>query len=619
MAITPPDNPTPQKPLRLWPGVLIVALQWLVRFGIPAVLPEAQMAGVVGELVGWLAIVVWWAFFSRAPRLERWGAIVMMIVAMVATRPITHESIQNGMMGLMFVMYAIPAVSLALVAWAVASRRLSAGPRRVAMVAAFLLACGVWALVRTDGVTGSGGVEWKWRWTNTAEQRLLAQAGDEPLDSARDKPAALPSTPAAPAAAPAGEKPIDSARERPVVPPSTPAALPSVSVTAAAGADWPGFRGLDRDSVIRGARIKTDWAASPPVELWRRPVGPGWSSFAVHGDLLYTQEQRGDDEVVACYRVSTGKPVWKHRDAARFWESNAGAGPRATPTLSSGRVYTFGATGILNALDAGNGAVVWSRNAASDAGSTVPIWAFSNSPLVVGDLVIVHAGVLVAYDRATGERRWMGQARGGSYSSPHLVTIDGIAQILQLSAAGAASVAPADGALLWEHAWPGEPIVQPALVAGGDVLISMVGASGGLGTRRIAVAHGPGGWIVAERWMSNGLKPYFNDFVVHNGHAFGFDGSILACINLQDGKRTWKGGRYGNGQLVLLPDQDVLLVLSEEGELALVAAKPDQFTELARFPAVEGKTWNHPVLVGDVLLVRNGQEMAAFRLSLADR
>ena len=193
------------------------------------------------------------------------------------------------------------------------------------------------------------------------------------------------------------------------------------------------------------------------------------------------------------------------------------------------------------------------------------------------------------------------------------MTIDGVAQILLLSGAGATSVAPADGTLLWEHAWQGGAIVQPALTADGDVLINAVDVTGGIGIRRIAVAHGPGGWTVEERWTSSGLKPYFNDFVVHKGHAFGFDGSILACIDLEDGKRKWKGGRYGNGQLVLLPDQDLLLVLSEEGELALVAATPDQFTELARFPAIEGKTWNHPVLVGDVLLVRNGEEMAAFR------
>ena len=158
--------------------------------------------------------------------------------------------------------------------------------------------------------------------------------------------------------------------------------------------------------------------------------------------------------------------------------------------------------------------------------------------------------------------------------------------------------------------------MQPALTPDGDVLISVNESSG---TRRISVANGPNGWNVEERWTTNGLKPYFNDFVVHDGHAFGFDGSILACIDLQDGKRKWKGGRYGHGQLILLKDQALLLVLSEEGELALIKATPDQFTEVARVPAIEGKTWNHPVLAGDVLLARNGEEMAAFRLTLADR
>jgi outer membrane protein assembly factor BamB len=150
-------------------------------------------------------------------------------------------------------------------------------------------------------------------------------------------------------------------------------------------------------------------------------------------------------------------------------------------------------------------------------------------------------------------------------------------------------------------------------------LITTGDAMGGLGIRRVSVKKSDEGWKVEERWTSRGLKPYFNDFVVHKGHAFGFDGSILACINLEDGTRAWKGGRYGNGQLVLLPDQDLLLVMSEDGELALVNATPDKFTELAKIPALDGKTWNHPVLIGTLLLARNGQEMAAFRLTPAGK
>jgi len=613
--------PTPRKPLRLWPGVVAVVALWLARFGLKAVVPgfAGFQLGMMWGLGGALAVVVWWAFFSRAPWSERGGGIALMIVALAATWHFKHES----MGPLWLVGYAVPVLCLALVAGAAAGRRLADGPRRARMAATILLGCGVWTLVRMEGISGDHVAQFRWRWAKSSEERLQAQEGAEPAvrpsapaaaetsegrrqAQARDEPVALPSAPSAAKTpekrlmAPAGDKP---------------AALSAAPAAVKTGADWPGFRGPERDGISRGVRIETNWSASPPVERWRRPIGPGWSSFAVRGDRLYTQEQRGDDEVVACYDATTGAPVWTHRDGARFFESNGGAGPRGTPTLSDGRVYTLGATGILNALDVGDGSIVWSRNAASDIGAKVPYWGFASSPLVVGGVVIVAAsGTLVAYDLATGKPRWSGPARGESYSSPQLMTIGGVAQIVQLSGTGATGTAPADGQLLWEHPWKGFPIVQPALTADGDVLIT---ASGESGMRRIAVAHGPGGWTVERRWGSSEMKPYFNDFVVHEGHAFGFDRRILACLDLQDGKRKWKGGRFGNGQLVLLPDQDLLLVLSEEGELALVRATPDQFTELARWKAIEGKTWNHPVLVGDVLLVRNGEEMVAFRLSLA--
>jgi outer membrane protein assembly factor BamB len=604
-----------RKPLRLWPAVVIAIVQLLVMFGAPVVAPDAEFPiGMLGGVVGALLIAVWWLLFSRARWFERVGAIVMMIVAVLATRAVAHESMAGAGQGNLILILPTPYLALALVAWAVATRRLSDGLRRVSLVAAILLVCAPFALMRTSGV-GGGGSAFHLRWTPTPEQLLLAKGDDEP------KPLP-PSTATASSAAPAEVPKETPAATAPVAPAATAAPVvakieaPAPAATATP-AEWPGFRGPGRDSIIRGMRIATDWSKSPPVAIWRRPIGPGWSSFAVHGDLLYTQEQRGDDEVVSCYKVSTGEPVWRHRDAARFYESNGGPGPRGTPTLSHGRVYTMGATGVVNALDAANGAVVWSRNAVSDTGRKIPDWGITSSPLVVADTVVVAvSGTLAAYELATGKPRWVGPQHGGSYSSPQLVTIDGVPQILLLSAPGVVSVAPADGALLWEYTWEGGAIVQPGLTADGGVLINAMSMMGGMGTRRLAVAHKESGWTVEERWTSNGLKPYYNDFVVHDGHAFGFDGSILACINLEDGKRKWKGGRYGNGQLVLLADQDLLLVLSEDGELALVSATPDQFTEVARIPALNSKTWNHPVIVGDVLLIRNGEEMAAFRLPL---
>lgn len=601
------------KPLRLWPGIVLAILVLALRYGTPVVAPDELKFGMLGSLACSLLIGLWWLLFSRAPWVERGAAVILIAVGMFGARAMADRSIVTGGMGFLYYLLAVPLVSVALVAWAVATRGLGTGARRLTMAGVVLAACGIWALVRTGGFTGDFQNDLHWRWEKTPEERLLAQQASLPV--AAPAAEATPTGKAPGAAAPASTGPVEKApaekgpeKAEPEKPVEAVGKEP-----AGAGPEWQGFRGAARNGVATGVRIRTDWGQKPPESMWKRAVGPGWSSFAVKGKLIYTQEQRGPEEVVACYRLETGEPVWAHKDEARFWESNGGPGPRGTPTLDGDRVYTFGATGILNALRASDGKKLWSRKAATELGVKTPDWGFSSSPLVVGEEVIVAvSGRLVAYDAKTGEQKWTGPESGASYSSPQLARIGGTEQVVQLGSKGAFGVGLEDGKLLWEHAWKGYPIVQPGLTPEGDVLLS-VGDSSGL--RRLAVVHGDGGWKAEERWTSMGLKPYFNDFVVHKGYAFGFDGNILSCIDLKDGKRKWKGGRYGNGQMVLLADQDVLVVLSEQGEVVLVGATPEQFTEMGRIPAIEGKTWNHPVVAGDVLLVRNGEEMAAFRLA----
>ena len=567
-----------RKPLRVWPGVVLALLILALRFVAPAVGPEkigqmpVSVIAAFGGLFASVAILLWWLVFSRAAWLERLAVFPLIAIALYVTYRLVHPSIAGGAMGFLLPVMALPVVSVALVAWAVGSRRLATTPRRLSMVVVMFLAFGIFTVIRTGGFNGDFKNDLHWRRTKTPEEQLLAK-GEE-------------TTIAAPTAATGTNR------------------------------EWPGFRGSNRDGVVSGVRLETDWTKSPPKEMWRRPIGPGWSSFAVHGDFVYTQEQRGNDEIVACYNLSDGKPIWRHKDPARFYESNAGAGPRGTPTLHKDRVYTFGATGILNALDATTGNVIWTRNAASDTKAKTPGWGFSSSPLVIDDLVIVAtAGTLAAYDTNTGQPRWLGPNGGGGYSSPHPVTINGVAQVVMLADPGAVGINPTDGKVLWQYPLPsGTRITQPAVTQEGDLLLSV---GDGNDVYRVAVSKGSDGWKTEERWASSGINPFFNDLVVHKGYAYGFVGGEIACMDLKDGSRKWSDGNYGHGQLVALPDQDALLVLTESGDIALLKAAADKLTEFGRIPAIKGKTWNHPVLVGDVVLVRNGEEMAAFKLPLA--
>ncbi|MBX7259793.1 MAG: PQQ-like beta-propeller repeat protein, partial [Candidatus Hydrogenedentes bacterium] len=379
--------------------------------------------------------------------------------------------------------------------------------------------------------------------------------------------------------------------------------------------DWPAFRGPARDNHVSGT-IATDWT-NPPRELWRRSIGPAWSSFAVVGDYLFTQEQRGEEELVTCYRADSGEEVWSNSVPARY-DDIMGLGPRATPTYHEGRLFTQGATGILQCLDAATGTSLWKRELVKDAGIDVPMYGFASSPLVVDDLVIVFAGesegkALLAYRRENGDIAWQAGRGSGGYSSPHYAVIVDVPQILMLSDFGLQSFEPKSGTLLWENAWEikmNPRCVQPLVVDSESV---MYGATGAYGSRLLRVQHTSESWKTEEVWSTKQFRPYFNDCVAHKGDCYGFDGERLACIDLKTGKRRWQGKQVG-GQMLLLPEMDKLLVLSEDGEVLLIEAKPDRYSEVGRFKAISGKTWNHPVLVRGRLYVRNSEEVACFAL-----
>ena len=382
--------------------------------------------------------------------------------------------------------------------------------------------------------------------------------------------------------------------------------------------DYPGYLGSDRSGNVAGVSLEPDWSAHPPQELWRRPVGLGWSAFAVSGSYAFTQEQRGEDELVVCYDLVSGTPVWSHANRVRFSEPMGGDGPRATPTISHGRVFAMGATGILDCLDAATGRLVWTHDILKENGLANNPFGKSSSPLVIDDLVVVTGGMtkkstLLAYRNGDGAPAWQAGTDEASFSSPTLATMDGKQQIVSINASSVTGHDAADGRILWEYAWANNKwpkCAQPVLLPDNRILLS---ASFDAGCVLLKVhSSADGKWSATELWKKRTMKSDFSNLVARDGFLYGLDDGILACVDLATGERRWKDGRYGHGQIVLAGD--LLLIQSEQGPIALVEANPAKYVEVARLNALNAKTWNTPALAGDLLLVRNDQEAACYRL-----
>jgi outer membrane protein assembly factor BamB len=482
--------------------------------------------------------------------------------------------------------------------------------KTIAIAAGVLLLAGIGLYAAGLRVILDGGGSPRLRFLQSERARLEAIARHR--DNQRAAPAPAPS----PAPEPAPPEPTTP---KPDAVPATgdvapPPAKPDVPVAAAF---WTDFRGPRRDGHYDERPIRTDWPRTGLTPVWKQPIGGGYASFVAAGGRAFTIEQRGEEEVVAAYEIVTGREIWTHAYAARFSEMMGGDGPRATPTWADGRVYSLGGTGELRSLDAASGKLVWRTNILDDAGAANLQWGMAASPLVVGDTVVVLPGgrrdaSVVAYDRRTGKRAWSALSDQQAYSSPMLVTLAGTEQLLLFSASRVLGLKPVSGEVLWEYPWKTQFDVnasQPLLLGNDRVFIS---TGYGSGAAVIEIGRSGDRYDVREVWRNIRMKNQFTSSVLHGGFIYGLDESILACVDAATGDLKWKGGRYGYGQVMLASGH--LIVLTEEGELALVRASPERHEEITRFPVLEGRTWNHPVIADGYLLVRNGAEMAAFDL-----
>jgi len=423
--------------------------------------------------------------------------------------------------------------------------------------------------------------------------------------TAAQLPASAESLPAPEPVAAPGPTEVAAVAKPAAAPPSGPAPY------------WTDFRGPMRDGTYQEVPVLADWPAAGLTPLWKQPVGGGYASFVVARGRAFTIEQRGAQEVVAAYDVPTGRELWTNAWPAEFRESMGGDGPRATPTWSDGRVYALGATGELRALDDSNGKVIWRTNILSDSNARNLDWGMAAAPLIVDNTVIVLPGgsegrSIVGYDRATGKRVWSALGDKQAYCSPMLVTLKGVRQLLIVSATRIMGVVPGDGKVLWEYPFPtynGINAAQPLVIGDNRVFVS---ASYGAGSAMIELSGEGDRFSVREVWRNNRMKNRFSGSVLRDGVIYGLDEGILAAMDADTGDLKWKGGRYGYGQVLLAGSN--LIVLTEDGDLALVRANPDRHQEITRFPVLEGKTWNVPALSGGYLLVRNLAEMAAFDL-----
>ncbi|MDA7496350.1 PQQ-like beta-propeller repeat protein [Akkermansiaceae bacterium] len=498
----------------------------------------------------------------------RWRFLLIMelvvVVAWLVLKSIPHF-VEQGWGGAVDLLLLVAAIGVAL-SWLIFFSRLRWKHRVIGIVLMLLPG----ALVRIDGHTGSFFPQLSWRWSNQSATQMpeiygiMAQEGE--------------------------------------------------LIKTTGPASFPRFLGQNMDNWVTGELLPNGWEGKVPEELWRIEMGEGWSAFAVAGNFAYTMDQRGSIETTICYELLTGYAVWTHSEEVRFEESMGGNGPRSTPTVADSKVYSLGATGILTCLDARTGVVIWGKNILEETNQSVPKWAKSCSPLIVDGMVIVTLGSkaeksLGAFSENTGELIWRSGNYPSSYASPVVATLAGKRQVVAIQQKAVAGFEIKTGKELWSFPIrnPQSNCASPLVV--GDTVITSSGY--GYGTHRIQIKKDETGFKATELWHSLKLKAKFADMIVKDGFLYGLNDGRMTCLDLESGKSVWRGGNYGHGQILGVGDH--IIVQGEQGGVTILELSPKEEKIVLEFDALDHRTWNHPVLAGRILLVRNDREAVAFK------
>lgn len=412
------------------------------------------------------------------------------------------------------------------------------------------------------------------------------------------------------------------------------------------------FLGSERTAIVQRREFEVPSSAEQMKVLWRQPIGEGWSGFAISSGRCITLEQRGDQESVTCYRLADGELLWIHSETARHEHPLGGIGPRSMPTIHGDRVYTQGATGIVNCLDLATGKSIWRRELlgiagwSPDASDRAINWGRAGSPLMIDGMCVLPLGgpddiassistgaddaandhdaqvvgrSLIALDANDGTILWTAGDDQISYASPIRMTLAGVDQIVTVNENTIQGHAIADGQVMWSTKWSGQSNgaanCSSAMQFGENSF--WIGKAYGQGSALYDLSSTDSGFDVSRRWRKPSvLKTKFTHPAIVGEFAYAISDGTLECVSLEDANRMWaqpRGARYGHGHLIVV--EDVMVVQTEPGDVAFVAVRSDAFEELLRIPALTSKSWNIPSIAGRYLAVRNDVEAIVYELA----